>query len=164
MNGVAAEVAVEVLVLFEHDDIDALAREEESEHNAGRSSAYDADCGVKSFIHEQLSRGRFGNAILSQGRKVLAHGIEVRPFVDGLRFVCPAGVRRRTNRCSCGVGELQDGHGGYQGPPSASMAVAPAIAIALGGFRGEYSSKRSILRCKKLFSPWKPDLRRYDRC
>ena len=54
MNGVAAEVAVEVLVLFEHDDIDALAREEESENDAGRSSPYNADRGVKSLIHRNL--------------------------------------------------------------------------------------------------------------
>jgi hypothetical protein len=54
MNGVAAEVAVEVLVLFEHDDVDALAREEESEHDAGRSSAYNTDPGVKSLIHRSL--------------------------------------------------------------------------------------------------------------
>jgi hypothetical protein len=54
MNRVAPKVAVEILVLFEHHDVDALAREEESEHNAGRSSAYDADCGVKSFAHKQL--------------------------------------------------------------------------------------------------------------
>src|ERR1700677_2364312 len=58
MNGVAAEVAVEVLELFEHDDIHALAREEESEHDAGRSSAYDTHCGVKSFIHKQQSYPR----------------------------------------------------------------------------------------------------------
>jgi hypothetical protein len=43
MNGVAAEVAVEVLMLFEHDDIDALARQEQSENDAGRSSADNTD-------------------------------------------------------------------------------------------------------------------------
>jgi hypothetical protein len=63
MNGVAAEVAVEVLMLFEHDDLDALAREEQSENDAGRSSAYNTDCGVKSFIHRQLSGGRLGHAV-----------------------------------------------------------------------------------------------------
>jgi hypothetical protein len=55
MNGVAAKVAVEVLMLFEHDDIDSLACEEQSENDAGRSSAHNTDCGVKSFIHKQLS-------------------------------------------------------------------------------------------------------------
>jgi hypothetical protein len=57
MNGVAAEVAVEVFMLFEHDDIDALACEEQSENDAGGSSAYNTDCSVKSFIHKQLSSG-----------------------------------------------------------------------------------------------------------
>ena len=56
MNGVAAEVAVKVLVLFEHDDIDSLAREEESEHDTGRSSSDNTYRGVKSFGHWQLSR------------------------------------------------------------------------------------------------------------
>jgi hypothetical protein len=55
MNGVAAEVAVEVLMLFEHDDIDALARQEQSENDAGRSSADNTDSSVKSFIHKQVS-------------------------------------------------------------------------------------------------------------
>ena len=56
MNGVAAEVAVKVLVLFEHDDIDSLAREEESEHDTGRSSSDNTYRGVKSFGHWLLSR------------------------------------------------------------------------------------------------------------
>jgi hypothetical protein len=54
MNGVAAEIAVEVLVLFEHDYLSALARQQESENDAGRSSANNTDCGVKSFIHRNL--------------------------------------------------------------------------------------------------------------
>jgi hypothetical protein len=64
MNGVAAEVAIEVLMLFEHDHIDPLARKEETENNAGRSSAYNTHCGVKSFIHKHLSGGRFGHAVM----------------------------------------------------------------------------------------------------
>jgi hypothetical protein len=55
MNGVAAKVAVEVLMLLEHDDIDSLACEQQSENDAGRSSPHNTDCGVKSFIHKQLS-------------------------------------------------------------------------------------------------------------
>jgi hypothetical protein len=67
MNGVAAEVAVEVLMLFEHDDLDALARQEQSENDAGRSSAYNTDCDVKSFIHKQLSGDRFGHTVTDNG-------------------------------------------------------------------------------------------------
>ena len=54
MNGVAAEVAVKVLVLFEHDDIDSLTRKQESEHDAGRSSSDNTYRGVKSLGHWQL--------------------------------------------------------------------------------------------------------------
>ena len=67
MNGVATKVAVEVLVLFEHHDIDALAREEQGENDAGRSSPYNTDCGVKSFIHKQLSGARYCSAGLGNG-------------------------------------------------------------------------------------------------
>ena len=42
MDGVAAEVAEEVCVLFEDGDVDALAGEEEAEHDAGGASADDA--------------------------------------------------------------------------------------------------------------------------
>ncbi len=45
MDGVAAEVAEEVGVLFEDGDGDAGAGEEEAEHDAGRASADDADGG-----------------------------------------------------------------------------------------------------------------------
>ena len=42
MDGVAAEVAEEVLVFFEDGDGDTLAGEEETEHDAGGASADDA--------------------------------------------------------------------------------------------------------------------------
>ena len=42
MDGIAAEVAEEVLVFFEHGDAVAVAGEKEAEHHAGRASAYDA--------------------------------------------------------------------------------------------------------------------------
>ena len=42
MNGVAAKVAEEVHVFFEDSDGDTLACQEESEHDAGRTSADDA--------------------------------------------------------------------------------------------------------------------------
>ena len=46
MDGVAAEVAEEVLVLFEDGDVDAGAGEEEAEHHAGGASADDAAGGL----------------------------------------------------------------------------------------------------------------------
>ena len=42
MDRVAAEVAQEVGVLLQHDDVDAGAREQEAEHHAGRPAAGDA--------------------------------------------------------------------------------------------------------------------------
>ena len=47
MDGVAAEVAEEVFVLFEHGDVDAGAGEEEAEHDAGGASADDAAGGLE---------------------------------------------------------------------------------------------------------------------
>ena len=41
MDGVAAEVAQEVAMLLEHDDVDAGAREQEAEHEPARSASYD---------------------------------------------------------------------------------------------------------------------------
>ena len=46
MDGVAAEVAEEVVVLFEDGDVDAVAGEEEAEHHAGRAATYDAATGL----------------------------------------------------------------------------------------------------------------------
>jgi hypothetical protein len=45
MDGVAAEIAKEVGVLLEHHDIDASARQQEAEHDAGRAVAGDGACG-----------------------------------------------------------------------------------------------------------------------
>ena len=45
MHGVAAEIAQEVGVLFQHDHIDAGAREQEAEHHPGRPAADDAAAG-----------------------------------------------------------------------------------------------------------------------
>ncbi len=53
VDGVAAEVAVEVAVLFADDDVDALAGEEEGEDDAGGASADDADGGLEGFGHGQ---------------------------------------------------------------------------------------------------------------
>jgi hypothetical protein len=42
MNGVAAKVAQEIAVLLQHHDINAGARQQETEHHAGRAAADDA--------------------------------------------------------------------------------------------------------------------------
>ena len=46
MDGVAAEVAEEIFVLFEDGDVDALAGEEERKHHACGASADDATGGL----------------------------------------------------------------------------------------------------------------------
>jgi hypothetical protein len=46
VNGVASEVAQEVLVLLEHDDLDALTSEQEGEHEARGAPADDANAGL----------------------------------------------------------------------------------------------------------------------
>ena len=53
MDRVAAKIAQEIRVFFQHHDIDAGAREQEAEHHAGRTAANDATSGRKIFrIHE----------------------------------------------------------------------------------------------------------------
>lgn len=42
VDGVAAEVAEEVVVLLEYEHVHAGAREQQAEHGAGRSAAHDA--------------------------------------------------------------------------------------------------------------------------
>ena len=42
MHGIAAKIAEEVGVLFQHHDIDAGASEQVTEHHAGRAAADDA--------------------------------------------------------------------------------------------------------------------------
>ena len=57
MDGVAAEVAEEIGVLLQHDDLDAGAGEQEAEHHAGRSAAGDATaCGEVSVGMRQVLR------------------------------------------------------------------------------------------------------------
>src|ERR1700744_4006695 len=50
MNGVAAKIAEEVAVFFEHNDIDAGARQQISRHYAGGTSAHDANTGPNAGI------------------------------------------------------------------------------------------------------------------
>jgi hypothetical protein len=58
MNGIAAEVAQEVLVLFENENVDAGARQQHSEHHA-RWPAAGYATGDMLLIHAaHSSRGR----------------------------------------------------------------------------------------------------------
>jgi hypothetical protein len=44
MDGVAAEVAQEIGVFFQHDDIDAGARKQQAQHHAGRTAPNNTAC------------------------------------------------------------------------------------------------------------------------
>ena len=44
MDGVAAEIAQEVGMLFEHGDMHASARQQEAKHHPGRAAADHATC------------------------------------------------------------------------------------------------------------------------
>ena len=56
MDGVAAEVAQEVSVLLQHQDVDAGAGEQEAEHHAGRAAAGNG-AGRRDFLrHPDLTR------------------------------------------------------------------------------------------------------------
>src|SRR5206468_10815370 len=61
MDGVAAEIAQEVAMLLQPDDLDPPARQQESEHHAGRPAADDAAAG-----------GQFARAVL------VSHALSVR--------------------------------------------------------------------------------------
>ena len=64
VNRVAAEVAEEVGVLLEHDDVDPAARQQKSEHDPGGTAAGDAYPGGQVLGHEVPStrRARSGEA------------------------------------------------------------------------------------------------------
>jgi len=56
MNSVAAEIAEEIDVFFEHDDVDPGAGEQESEHEPARSAAdHAATCGELFGCHGRPS-------------------------------------------------------------------------------------------------------------
>ena len=66
VDGVAAEVAEEVLVLFEDGDVDAGAGEQEAEHHAGGASADDAEGGGGGLLLRG-GRGAHGGMRLAEG-------------------------------------------------------------------------------------------------
>ena len=45
MHGVAAKIAKEIGMLFQHDDVDAGARQQEAKHHSGRAAAGDGAFG-----------------------------------------------------------------------------------------------------------------------
>lgn len=46
VDGIAAEIAEEVFMLFKNGDLDACAREQIAEHDSGRAAADDAAVGL----------------------------------------------------------------------------------------------------------------------
>src|SRR5687767_16035212 len=49
MDGVAAEIAEEIAMFFEHEHVESGAREEETEHHSGGAGADDATAGAIGF-------------------------------------------------------------------------------------------------------------------
>src|SRR6185312_8105380 len=56
MNGVAAEIAEEVAVLFEHGDVDTGAGQQIAQHDSSGAAAGDATGRVQRLIHRQTLR------------------------------------------------------------------------------------------------------------
>jgi hypothetical protein len=54
MHGIASEIAQEISMLFQHDDGNAGAREQEAQHHPGGSAAGDAAAGAEK-THRLLS-------------------------------------------------------------------------------------------------------------
>ena len=68
MDRVAAKIAQEIRVFFQHHDIDARAREQEAEHNAGRTAANDATTGREIFRVHEIAPGHAFPARYGIGR------------------------------------------------------------------------------------------------
>ncbi len=77
MDGIAAEVAQEVGVFLEHDDIDAGAREQKTQHEAAWASADDGAPGGELLGGNSLHLARW-----DRGRSSRMHGVRARsrPF------------------------------------------------------------------------------------
>ena len=70
---IAAEVAKEIGMLLEHQDIDAGAGEEQAQHHSGRPAAgylhpYDVDTAQERFMHPELGGSRALNRLMYWGR------------------------------------------------------------------------------------------------
>src|SRR5436190_10412814 len=60
MDGVAAEIAQEIRVLFQHGDVDAGPRQQQAEHHPGGAAAHHAAARGQRFGHlESSSEPRF---------------------------------------------------------------------------------------------------------
>ncbi len=60
MDGVAAEVAEEIAMLFHHDGVDAGARQQESQHHPGGATADDAARRFHCVVHGALASDTSG--------------------------------------------------------------------------------------------------------
>ena len=100
VNGVAAEVAVEVVVGFQQGDGDAPARQQQRQHHAGRAAAHDAAGGALNVPHVF---GPGGQPFL------FGHGI---PVAEGVCPIsCPARHRPPSipGRAAPALGSAQAG-------------------------------------------------------
>ena len=73
MNGVAAKIAQEVLVLLKDDDIDTGARQQHAEHHSGRTATDDRAGRANRFCHPVIIVD-FGS-----GSKPDVSGIRIEP-------------------------------------------------------------------------------------
>jgi len=55
MDCVAPEIAQKIRVLFEHENVNALARKQEAQHHPGRTASGDATACVDRLIHANQS-------------------------------------------------------------------------------------------------------------
>jgi hypothetical protein len=51
MNGVAAEITQKIRMLFEHENVNSLARKKKAQHYAGGTASGDATASVDRVIH-----------------------------------------------------------------------------------------------------------------
>src|SRR6201990_3227717 len=66
MHGVAAEVAQEVVVFFQNNDVDSGARQQQRMHEARRTATGNTDLGSQNSGHERRSPPQAGGGIPSR--------------------------------------------------------------------------------------------------
>ena len=79
VHGVAAEVAQEIGVLFQYDDVNAGPREQIAEHHAGRSAAHDA---TLRFDRRGRNRSALHHHVISLSRHTAGKQAVRLPFED----------------------------------------------------------------------------------
>src|SRR5205814_5790347 len=72
MDGVAAEIAQEVAVLFEHHDLHARTRQQEPQHHARGPAAHDAALGLD---HSSISRSTRPVAVMASSAGTPSAGL-----------------------------------------------------------------------------------------